>query len=297
MHELWREYRRTRSIELRNQLVEVNLNLAKYHANAIHRRSQGTEYENLFGYACLGLIDAVEKFDPDRGVKFSTYSTRRIRGAILCGMRDEDWVPRMARKRGGIPAVTSIEQLRCEESSLLDLLHYHDRQTDDTLDCMMRGLGTRQKTVVKLHYIDGITMKSVGKLIGVGEARVSQIAAQAMRIMQEKGLIMREQSIQNEILRTFGTRPDMRLWRSNCGVARMGDRTVRFGVPGQADLHGILPGGLFLAIEVKSETGQQTPEQRAYQAMIDKFGGVYVLARSVADVWSRIGEYLNRGAK
>jgi hypothetical protein len=72
----------------------------------------------------------------------------------------------------------------------------------------------------------------------------------------------------------------------------MGDRKVRFGVPGQADIHGILPGGLFLAIEVKSPTGQQSAEQRAYQAMVEKFGGVYVLARSVGDVWAAIGRYL-----
>lgn len=85
----------------------------------------------------------------------------------------------------------------------------------------------------------------------------------------------------------------MRLWRQNTGVARMGpDRVVRFGVPGQADLTGILPGGRRLEIEVKSPTGQQTPEQRNYQRMVERFGGVYVLARSVEDVWAAIGRYL-----
>lgn len=103
---------------------------------------------------------------------------------------------------------------------------------------------------------------------------------------------MSEKHTQNEILRTFGTRADMRLWRTNTGVAKLRGQTVRFGIPGQADLHGILPGGVFLAIEVKSEIGKQSPEQLAYQAMVGKFGGVYVLARSVADVWAAIGKYL-----
>ena len=101
-----------------------------------------------------------------------------------------------------------------------------------------------------------------------------------------------EKSIQNEILRTFGTRPDMRLWRQNTGVARMGKRVVRFGVPGQADLTGILPGGLRLEIETKSELGRQSVEQSSYQAMVERFGGVYVLARSVDDVWGKIGRFL-----
>ncbi len=108
---------------------------------------------------------------------------------------------------------------------------------------------------------------------------------------------MKEKQIQNAILRTFGTRPDMRLWRANVGLARIGGmgphgRVVRFGLSGQADLTGILPNGLRLEIEVKSEFGRQTPEQRDYRHMIERFGGVYVLARSVEDVWQAIGEYL-----
>lgn len=93
-----------------------------------------------------------------------------------------------------------------------------------------------------------------------------------------------EKSIQNAILREFGTRADMRLWRANAGTARMGDRVVRFGVVGQADLTGILPNGRRLEIECKSPNGFQSPEQKAYQAMIEKFYGVYILARSVDDV-------------
>lgn len=95
---------------------------------------------------------------------------------------------------------------------------------------------------------------------------------------------MRERDIQNDILRAFGTRSWLRLWRANVGVARIGCRVVRFGVPGQADLTGILPGGRRLEIEAKSPDGVQTQDQRNYQLMIERFGGLYVLARSVDDV-------------
>ena len=104
---------------------------------------------------------------------------------------------------------------------------------------------------------------------------------------------MTEKSIQNAILRTFGTRPDMRIWRMNTGAARYGQTTVHFGVPGQADLSGILPGGIRLEIEVKSGSWKQSDDQLAYQQMIQRFGGVYVLARSVDDVWRAIGQYLD----
>jgi len=115
---------------------------------------------------------------------------------------------------------------------------------------------------------------------------------------------MTEHALQNEILREFGTRPDLRLWRANAGTAVVGDvskimnfcrrlkipaRAVAFGVPGQADLTGILDGGRRLEIEAKSDIGRQTDEQRNYERMIRSKGGIYILARSVEDVRAAIG--------
>lgn len=106
-----------------------------------------------------------------------------------------------------------------------------------------------------------------------------------------------EKLFQNEVLRTFATRSDMRLWRANTGVARMGDRTVRFGVPGQADLSGILRGGTRLEIECKAPGGRQSKDQRNWQNIIERFGGIYVLAYSVGDVWKAIGRFLDCGSQ
>lgn len=103
---------------------------------------------------------------------------------------------------------------------------------------------------------------------------------------------MKEKELQNAILRTFGTIPRLRIWRANTGVARIAKRVVRFGIPGQADLTGILPDGRRLEVEVKSPTGRQTRCQRSFQRMIEKFNGVYVLARSVEDVWNALRDYL-----
>ena len=99
---------------------------------------------------------------------------------------------------------------------------------------------------------------------------------------------LKEKAIQNDLLRAFGTLPGLRLWRANCGVARVGTRVIRFGIPGQADLTGILPDGRRLEIEVKSSTGRQTPKQVAFQNMIERFNGIYILARSTNDVRQRL---------
>jgi len=93
-----------------------------------------------------------------------------------------------------------------------------------------------------------------------------------------------EKELQNAILRAFGTLPVLRLWRANVGVARLGRRVVRFGIPGQGDLTGILADGRRLEIEVKAATGRQTSVQQSFQEMIERFHGVYILARSMEDV-------------
>ena len=100
-----------------------------------------------------------------------------------------------------------------------------------------------------------------------------------------------ESQIQNEIMREFATRPDMRLWRANVLAARMHGRLVRAGVPGQADLSGILADGRRLEIEVKSETGRLSEDQKRFGEMITRFGGVYIVARSVKDVRHCLAAY------
>jgi hypothetical protein len=97
---------------------------------------------------------------------------------------------------------------------------------------------------------------------------------------------MNETQLMQAILSEFGARPDLRIWRANVLVARTGTgRVVRAGVKGQADISGIrLPTGQRVEIEVKSRTGRQTKQQRAWQRMIERFGGLYILAASLDDV-------------
>jgi hypothetical protein len=102
---------------------------------------------------------------------------------------------------------------------------------------------------------------------------------------------MRERDIQNSILREFATRDDMRLWVNPVGNAIMPDgsqRRIRFGLIGQADLTGILSDGRRIEIEVKNEAGIQSERQVHYQKMIEKFKGLYILARSVDDVYQML---------
>ncbi len=102
---------------------------------------------------------------------------------------------------------------------------------------------------------------------------------------------MTEKQIQNSIIREFGTKGWLRIWRANVGVARINRRVVRFGIPGQADLTGILFDGRRVEIEIKSATGQQSQDQKNYQKLIERFNGIYILARSINDVYEQLGAH------
>lgn len=98
--ELWAEYKRTGTETLRNRLMENYLPLVKYNAERIHTKlPDEVDIEDLMSAGVFGLMDTIDTFDLERGVKFETYCAPRIRGAILDELRSMDWVPRLVRSR------------------------------------------------------------------------------------------------------------------------------------------------------------------------------------------------------
>ncbi len=114
-----------------------------------------------------------------------------------------------------------------------------------------------------------------------------------------------ESQTQAAILKYLGNRKDCRVWRNNTGkIADRTGRVVSFGLQGSADIIGIRKvecflrmgsrgiwdavsehAGQFLAVEVKSDTGRQSKAQRNFQTMVEAFGGLYILARRVEDLY------------
>ena len=97
---VWRSYKKAKSDELRNYLIENYLHLVKGTAERMHMRLPAeVDVEDLMSAGLFGLMDAIDAFDLERGVKFETYCTQRIRGAIFDELRAMDWVPRLVRSR------------------------------------------------------------------------------------------------------------------------------------------------------------------------------------------------------
>jgi RNA polymerase sigma factor for flagellar operon FliA len=97
---LWREYRRSRDQGLRDRLVLTYAPLVKYVAGRVGSGLPAhVEESDLVQYGLLGLMAAIERYDPDRDVKFETYAMARIKGSIIDELRAMDWVPRSVRAR------------------------------------------------------------------------------------------------------------------------------------------------------------------------------------------------------
>jgi RNA polymerase sigma factor FliA len=97
---LWLEYRRTRDKALRDRLIITYAPLVKYVAGRLGSGLPAhVEEADLVSYGLLGLMSAIDRYDPDRDIKFETYAIARIRGSIIDELRTLDWVPRSVRSR------------------------------------------------------------------------------------------------------------------------------------------------------------------------------------------------------
>ena len=117
---LWDDYDRTKAPEIREKIILEYAPLVKLVAGRLSMYlGYNVEYEDLVSYGIFGLIDAIDKFDNMKEVKFETYASLRIRGAILDQIRKMDWIPRTIRqKQKKIEAVMKeIELLKGREAT------------------------------------------------------------------------------------------------------------------------------------------------------------------------------------
>jgi RNA polymerase sigma factor FliA len=151
---LWREYKDTGNPTIRERIILKYSSFVKYVAGrmAINLPSN-VDYDDLVSYGIFGLLDAIEKFDPDRNVKFKTYAKTRIRGAILDELRVLDWTPRSIRQKS--------KQL---EKAMLELeAHLGREPTDEEISAQL-GM-----TVKELHRLYEDTKQSLMMSLDEGD--------------------------------------------------------------------------------------------------------------------------------
>ncbi len=151
--ELWQIYRENKDPAIRDRLIRQYSPLVKYVAGKVAvGMPQNVEFDDLVGYGVFGLFDAIEKFDPNKHVKFKTYAVTRIRGAIFDELRSIDWVPRSVRQK-----TREVEQVIRElESSL-------GRAATDQEIAKAMGISLKEfeKTLIKISGTSILSLNDV----------------------------------------------------------------------------------------------------------------------------------------
>ena len=164
---LWKTYQQTQDPELKQQLILKYAHLVKLVAGRLSIYvGQHVEYDDLISYGIFGLIDAIDKFNIAKGVKFETYASLRIRGSIIDNIRKMDWVPRTLRQKN-----KEYEQLctqleaelgrEATESEIADKLNLTVEQARELV---------RKSTVLSLVSLDDYLEQNYEITFGIGSA-------------------------------------------------------------------------------------------------------------------------------
>ncbi|MCR4417006.1 MAG: sigma-70 family RNA polymerase sigma factor [Ignavibacteria bacterium] len=219
---LWKEYKKSKSSRLKEALIKQYLRLVYY---VIHRTDlKGAHLLNdqdFYQFGILGLNEAIERFDPNYGVKFETYAIPRIRGMILDELRKLDFIPRSykenvkreldeenARRRENDQCELTItdylreyqklslsQQVGEEEDTILDLLPGDQETPIDIVEKEnikeiilqeLNRLPERQKLVITLYYFEEMNYQEIADLMNISVSRVSQLHTEVINRLRKK---------------------------------------------------------------------------------------------------------------
>ena len=192
----WDAWVHDSSITNRNRLIERYLPLVRGIAWKFFKRmprGTGLDVDDIQSFGVLGLIQAIERFDLSRGMKFQTYGQLRIIGRIKDEMRNLDWVPRLERKRG--TEATTISNEGGHAGISLRLMSEPERSSDpwlqrmstaDTFKELLAGCSQRERLLILLYYHENRSMKEIGQQLGTSESRISQMHAALLTRLREK---------------------------------------------------------------------------------------------------------------
>lgn len=236
---LWQQYHQG-SIDAKNKIIETYTNLVNI---IVGRLCVGEKYgifdkDDLCSYGIIGLIEAIERFNPNQGVKFETFASLRIRGHIIDNIRRANWLPKDIKKSikeleqayeqlsaaslpltdDNVMKILDIDKSRLDkiliyagQENFVYLDNFLDSSEDDRfidgladekispleeiiakqtvieLQQSIKKLGPKEQLVLNMYYIDELTLKEIGQILDLSEARISQIHTKA--ILRLKGLM------------------------------------------------------------------------------------------------------------
>jgi RNA polymerase sigma factor for flagellar operon FliA len=224
--DLWRAWQSHKDLTARDQLIEIYLPFARMLAAKLFgkRTYMELEFHDYFQHASIGLIEAIERFDAGRGIRFEPYASSRINGAILSGIEtlSEKQEQVAARKRIVATRVDSLkntESISTDSASLfanlaeiaiglamgfvlddsgmyqqgLDATYVDNtyqrielHQLRNQIEQAVKSLAGNEKLVISYHYLQHLPFDEIAQILGLSKGRVSQIHKAAIQHLREK---------------------------------------------------------------------------------------------------------------
>jgi RNA polymerase sigma factor for flagellar operon FliA len=221
-HARWVDFARTRSATLRAELVDRYLGHAKIMAAKLYQRraDNSVAFSDYLQYARVGLVEAIDHYDPDRAVPFEAFSSYRIKGAILNGLNSESELAAQRafwsrRSRERFESIRQNEMQGGTRASLEELVNLTvglalsylieqetERVPDESLAAnpyavteiehikravrsVLPALPARERELILRHYDDQVEFQQIAAEWGVTKGRVSQLHAQALRRLRD----------------------------------------------------------------------------------------------------------------
>ncbi len=190
---LLQDYMYSRDEAVRNEIVLKNLGLVRSCALALRNTYvKFGDVDDVVNEGVIALMEAIETYDPERGAKFETYATLRIRGAIIDYVRSQDWVPRSVRKfaRDLDNANSVLYNQYNRMPTTAELSEYLEMTEEKLLKCMAEASTTVTLSFEELLYEDNFEdhPASVGEATDAGVLREEcrRVIAQAIETLKEK---------------------------------------------------------------------------------------------------------------
>lgn len=212
-HELWSRLREGGDTGVRERLFMHHVAWARSIALNVHRRlwSYSVERSDCVQNATVGLLEAIDRYDPSRGIGFRAYATPRVRGAVFNGLRalvgDQKGVPaadRFLERLGDFarpdqmdPVDNFVETvlglglgflIESAHEALVDerdgYRHAETGQLNSRVLCAVQGLTGRHRQLIELHYFHHLRFGDVAAQWGVSKGRVSQLHKEALTKLQ-----------------------------------------------------------------------------------------------------------------
>jgi RNA polymerase sigma factor (sigma-70 family) len=178
INQLWAGPREAATAELVARYLPLVRSIA---GKLLRTLPRSVQMDDLVSDGSIGMLDCVRRFETHRGLSFKTFAGRRIRGAMLDGLRERDWISRSGRQHGAKHQFHSIGQADWPASTATP-----EFESRESMERMTRGFNDTERSILELRFVQDLTQEQIGLSLGLTRSRISQVILDLLQRLREQ---------------------------------------------------------------------------------------------------------------